>query len=110
MYPSPNFNNQLWDNSVSLYLHCLHIILKQIPDTTFHPQILQYALLKDTELVFLKSLIMLFLEYTKPTVLKKKKRLQAKSFNSSTPSHSGTTKSKIPFASLGFSPHRFIDF
>lgn len=73
MYPSPNFNNQLWDNSVSLYLHCLHIILKQIPDTTFHPQILQYALLKDTELVFLKSLIMLFLEYTKPTVLKKKK-------------------------------------
>lgn len=37
---------------------------------------------EDTELVFLKSLIMLFLEYTKPTVLKKK-RLQAKSFNSS---------------------------
>ena len=76
MYPSCSFNNQLWDNSVYPYPHCLHVTLKQIPDITFHPQIVQYALLKDKEVSFLKSLITLFLEYTKLNRVKKKKHFR----------------------------------
>lgn len=40
---------------LQLYPTLHNIILKQIPHITFHPQIFQYVLLKDKELIFFKS-------------------------------------------------------